>query len=122
MKAEALRLEGELTASKSRLEDMGALNDKLTAEKMQLIADTTRLSNDLKAVSYTHLAPQGKRDPGHETNNRKTKYAIMKKLISFSALCLTIVLSVQSVSAQGTTTPVSYTHLFRIDSSGRVRY
>ena len=28
----------------------------------------------------------------------------MKKLISFSALCLTIVLSVQSVSAQGTTT------------------
>ena len=61
MKAEALRLEGELTASKSRLEDMGALNDKLTAEKMQLIADTTRLSNDLKECKkrYKQLLADG---------------------------------------------------------------
>ncbi|MDD3108026.1 MAG: OmpA family protein [Alistipes sp.] len=47
MKAEALRLEGELASSKERVEDLGKLNDRLTEEKIHLIADTTRLSNEL---------------------------------------------------------------------------
>lgn len=61
MKAEALRLEGELNASKDRLNDMGALNDKLTEEKNRLIADTVRLSSELNASRerYKQLLADG---------------------------------------------------------------
>lgn len=61
MKADALRLEGELTASRSRLDDLGKMNDKLTAEKIQLIADTTRLSNELNDYKkrYKQLLSDG---------------------------------------------------------------
>ena len=61
MKAEALRLEGELSASKERLDDMGALNDKLSEEKARLIADTVRLSNELNTCRerYKQLLADG---------------------------------------------------------------
>ncbi|MFR4237541.1 MAG: hypothetical protein ACLT1W_15905 [Alistipes onderdonkii] len=55
MKAEALRLEGELTASKGRLDDLGELNDRLTAEKMKLASDTTRLGEELGKKRYQQL-------------------------------------------------------------------
>ena len=42
MKAEALRLEGELAASRNRLDDMIGQNEKLAAEKARLVADTVR--------------------------------------------------------------------------------
>ena len=42
----------------------------------------------------------------------------MKKLISFSALCLTIVLSVQSVSAQGTTTLIMKDRIVMVGLDG----
>lgn len=45
-KADALRLEGELTSANSRIEDLNGKNDKLNAEKIQLIEDSTRLFND----------------------------------------------------------------------------
>ena len=47
MKAEALRLEGELAASRNRLDDMTGQNEKLAAEKARLVADTVRLSGEL---------------------------------------------------------------------------
>ena len=47
MKAEALRLEGELAASRNRLDDMIGQNEKLAAEKARLVADTVRLSGEL---------------------------------------------------------------------------
>ncbi|WP_297450998.1 OmpA family protein [uncultured Alistipes sp.] len=61
MKAEALRLEGELTASKGRLDDLGELNDRLTAEKMKLASDTTRLGEELRAGKkrYQQLLADG---------------------------------------------------------------
>ena len=82
MKAEALRLEGELTASKSRLEDMGALNDKLTAEKMQLIADTTRLSNDLKECKkrYKQLLADGSAESARMLRELEDIDAIRRKV------------------------------------------
>lgn len=45
MKADAFRLEGELGASKSRIEDLNSRNDALNSEKIKLIADSTRLYN-----------------------------------------------------------------------------
>lgn len=45
MKAEAMRLEGELSNSRSRVENLTARNEKLSLEKIQLTADTTRLHN-----------------------------------------------------------------------------
>ena len=47
MKAEVLRLEGELAASRNRLDDMTGQNEKLAAEKARLVADTVRLSGEL---------------------------------------------------------------------------
>lgn len=46
MRAEAMRYEGELSSVKSRADYLGASNEKLTLEKIQLIADTTRLYNN----------------------------------------------------------------------------
>lgn len=60
MRAEAMRLEGELSTSRSRLENLSARNEKLSLEKIQLIADTTRLYN-----SYIYSQNQLR-----EVNNR----------------------------------------------------
>ena len=61
MKAEAMRLDGELAASKSRIDDLGSRNDQLTAEKIKLIADTTRLHNQNVELSkrYEKLLADG---------------------------------------------------------------
>lgn len=46
MKADAMRLEGELSLAGNQIEELKRRNDKLGAEKNQLIQDTTRLCND----------------------------------------------------------------------------
>ena len=50
MKAEALRLDGELSAANDRIDDLERRNDTLTANNQQLVADSTRLF-----MSYTDL-------------------------------------------------------------------
>lgn len=50
MKAEALRLDGELSAANDRIDDLERRNDTLTAANQQLVADSTRLF-----MSYTDL-------------------------------------------------------------------
>ena len=50
MKAEALRLNGELSAANDRIDDLERRNDTLTANNQQLVADSTRLF-----MSYTDL-------------------------------------------------------------------
>lgn len=46
LRADAMRMEGELTASKERIADLNDKNGKLNKEKISLIQDTTRLSNN----------------------------------------------------------------------------
>lgn len=50
MKAEALRLDGELSAANDRIDDLERRNDTLTAANQQLVADSTRLF-----MSYSDL-------------------------------------------------------------------
>lgn len=50
MKAEALRLDGELSAANDRIDDLERHNDTLTAANQQLVADSTRLF-----MSYSDL-------------------------------------------------------------------
>ena len=50
MKAEALRLDGELSAANDRIDDLERRNDTPTAANQQLVADSTRLF-----MSYTDL-------------------------------------------------------------------
>ncbi|MFQ8805652.1 MAG: hypothetical protein ACLR8Y_11785 [Alistipes indistinctus] len=51
MKAEALRLDGELNSANTRIDDLTRRNDTLTAKNLRLVSDSTRLY-----MSYT--APQ----------------------------------------------------------------
>ena len=46
MRADAMRLEGELASAKGRITELNAENQKLNEEKIALIKDTVRLSND----------------------------------------------------------------------------
>ena len=50
MKAEALRLDGELNSTNTRIDDLTRRNDTLTAKKLRLVSDSTRLY-----MSYTAL-------------------------------------------------------------------
>ena len=50
MKAEALRLDGELNSANTRIDDLTRRNDTLTAKKLRLVSDSTRLY-----MSYTAL-------------------------------------------------------------------
>ena len=50
MKAEAFRLDGELSAANDRIDDLERRNDTLTAANQQLVADSTRLF-----MSYSDL-------------------------------------------------------------------
>ena len=50
MKAEALRLDGELNSANTRIEDLTRRNDTLTAKNLRLVSDSTRLY-----MSYTAL-------------------------------------------------------------------
>lgn len=50
MKAEALRLDGELSAANDRIDDLERRNNTLTAANQQLVADSTRLF-----MSYSDL-------------------------------------------------------------------
>lgn len=50
MKAEALRLDGELNSANTRIDDLTRRNDTLTAKNLRLVSDSTRLY-----VSYTAL-------------------------------------------------------------------
>ena len=50
MKAEALRLDGELNSANTRIDDLTRRNDTLTAKNMRLVSDSTRLY-----MSYTAL-------------------------------------------------------------------
>ena len=61
MKAEALRLESELNTSRNRVSDLSDTNAQLTAEKQRLIADTTRLGDELRELHkrYNQLIADG---------------------------------------------------------------
>lgn len=50
MKAEALRLDGELNSANTRIDDLTRRNDTLTAKNLRLVSDSTRLY-----MSYTAL-------------------------------------------------------------------
>ena len=50
MKAEALRLDGELNSANTRIDDLTRRNDTLTAKHLRLVSDSTRLS-----LRYTAL-------------------------------------------------------------------
>ena len=50
MKAEALRLDGELNSANPRIDDLTRRNDTLTAKNLRLVSDSTRLY-----MSYTAL-------------------------------------------------------------------
>ena len=50
MKAEALRLDGELNSANTRIDDLTRRNDTLTAKNLRLVSDSTRLF-----MSYTAL-------------------------------------------------------------------
>ena len=50
MKAEALRLESELNTSRNRVSDLSDANSQLTAERDRLVADTTRLGDELRQL------------------------------------------------------------------------
>ena len=50
MKAEALRLDGELNSANTRIDDLPRRNDTLTAKNLRLVSDSTRLY-----MSYTAL-------------------------------------------------------------------
>ena len=50
MKAEALRLDGELNSANTRIDDLTRRNDTLTAKHLRLVSDSTRLY-----MSYTAL-------------------------------------------------------------------
>ena len=50
MKAEALRLDGELNSANTRIDDLTRRNDTLTAKNLRLVSDSTRLY-----ISYTAL-------------------------------------------------------------------
>ncbi len=61
MKAEALRLDNELTNAQQRNEELAERNDALTLEKQRLIADTVRLHNDYVTLQqrYQKLLADG---------------------------------------------------------------
>lgn len=61
MKAEALRLDNELTQAQQRNEDLAQRNDALTMEKQKLIADTVRLHDNLVTLQqrYQKLLADG---------------------------------------------------------------
>lgn len=61
MKADAMRLDWELTSSKERYDDLNSKFDKLSLEKTQLIADSTRLYNSY-AYSQKELKEAGERN------------------------------------------------------------
>ncbi len=61
MKAEALRLDNELTQAQQRNEDLAQRNDALTMEKQKLIADTVRLHDQYVTLQqrYQKLLADG---------------------------------------------------------------
>lgn len=61
MKAEALRLDNELSNAQQRNEELAERNDALTQEKQRLIADTVRLHNDYVTLQqrYQKLLADG---------------------------------------------------------------
>lgn len=61
MKAEALRLDGELTSANIRIEELSARNKKLTADNEALMADTARLNRDYLYLNnkYKQLLADG---------------------------------------------------------------
>lgn len=60
MKAEALRLDGELSSARGQIEDLNGQIDKLNGDKARLIQDTTRLYNDYRYSRARHEELQEK--------------------------------------------------------------
>lgn len=61
MKAEALRLDGELNSANTRIDDLTRRNDTLTAKNLRLVSDSTRLYMSYSALQerYQKLLADG---------------------------------------------------------------
>ena len=77
MKAEALRLDGELNSANTRIDDLTRRNDTLTAKNLRLVSDSTRLYMSYTALQerYQKLLADGSAEtPACSKNSRRARW------------------------------------------------
>lgn len=77
MKAEALRLDGELNSANTRIDDLTRRNDTLTAKNLRLVSDSTRLYMSYTALQerYQKLLADGRpKPPACSKNSRRARW------------------------------------------------
>ena len=76
MKAEALRLDGELNSANTRIDDLTRRNDTLTAKNLRLVSDSTRLYMSYTALHATRNSwPTGRpKPPACSKNSRRARW------------------------------------------------
>ena len=74
MKAEALRLDGELNSANTRIDDLTRRNDTLTAKNLRLVSDSTRLYMRDTALQerYQKLLADGSAEPARMLTELET--------------------------------------------------
>ena len=82
MKAEALRLDGELNSANTRIDDLTRRNDTLTAKNLRLVSDSTRLYMSYTALQerYQKLLADGSAETARMLKELETSQMALNEL------------------------------------------
>lgn len=81
MKAEALRLDGELNSANTRIDDLTRRNDTLTAKNLRLVSDSTRLYMSYTALQerYQKLLADGSAETARMLKELETSQMVLNE-------------------------------------------